>query len=189
MSRSYCMKGRAMFTMVPSSTTISCATEMSTSAHPRWSFLPELVLAALATSVIRRSFCRGSVVRGRVAGGGRQDDLVDHAGDQVRRGQLAHDENAVQDDAGEGRLQQREVDVVTQLAALPGSLPDLLGEGDLGADDLAAERVGEVLVAGDRGEHAREPGDLVVVDESAHPAEDLLEVAAERAGVGRDVLD
>ena len=29
------MKGSAMFTMVPSSTTISCATEMSTRAHPR----------------------------------------------------------------------------------------------------------------------------------------------------------
>src|SRR6478752_5238890 len=106
MSRSVWMKGRAMFTMVPSSTTMSCATEMSTRAHPRCSFLPEAVLSALATSVIRRSFCRGSVVRGRGAGSGRQDDLVDHAGDQVGRGLLAHDENAVQDDAGECRLQQ-----------------------------------------------------------------------------------
>src|SRR3954454_15624956 len=105
MSRSDWMKGRAMFTMVRSSTTISCATEMSTSAHPRCIFLPELVLSALATSVIRRSFCRGSVVRGRGAGGGRQDDLVDHAGDEVGVGLLAHDENAVQDDPGEGRLQ------------------------------------------------------------------------------------
>src|SRR3954451_12169723 len=100
MSRSDWMKGRAMFTMVPSSTTISCATEMSTSAHPRCSFLPEPVLAALATSVIRRSFCRGSVERSRVAGRGRQDDLVDHAGDQLGGGRLAQDEHAVQHDPG-----------------------------------------------------------------------------------------
>ena len=46
------MKGSAMFTMVPSSTTISCATEMSTSAQPRCSFLPEVsVTSSTATSV------------------------------------------------------------------------------------------------------------------------------------------
>src|SRR5690349_11105156 len=97
MSRSVAMKGSAMFTMVPSSTTMSCATEMSTSAHPRCCFLPELVLAALATSVIRRSFCSVGE-RSRTTGGGRQDDLVDHAGDQLGSRGLAEDEHAVQDD-------------------------------------------------------------------------------------------
>src|SRR3954454_10802898 len=156
MSRSWWMNGSAMFTMVPSSTTISCATEMSTSAHPRCCLLPELVLSALATSVIGVSFSRGSVGRSRLAGGGRQDDLVDHAGDQVGCRLLAHDEDAMQHDAGERRLEQGQVEVVAELAPVAGALPDLLGDRDLWADHLGAEGGVEVRVAGDRRDDAGE---------------------------------
>src|SRR5690242_17274933 len=144
-----------MFTMVPSSTTISCATEMSTSAQPRCCFVPEPVLSAFTTSVIGVSwFSRGSGGQDRLAGGSRQDDLVDHLGDQVGGRLLAHDEEAVQHDAGQRRLEQGQVDVVAELAAVAGALPDLLRDGDLGTDHLAAERLGELGVAGDRGEDA-----------------------------------
>ena len=85
------MKGRAMLAMVASSTTISCATEMSTRAHPRccgWPCAGEVGLAARrwrsVSSDMRVPYCLvvsevGEAAQGRAGGG--QDDLVDHPGD------------------------------------------------------------------------------------------------------------
>src|SRR3954453_9434101 len=107
-----------MFTIVPSSTTMSCATEMRTSAQPRC--LPTPVSGASLSGATRVSvmccvtFWWRDVSRGR--GGGRQDDLVDDAGDDVPRGDLADEDEAVHDDPGQGRGEQVDVDVRADLA-------------------------------------------------------------------------
>src|SRR3954451_14197515 len=104
-----------MFTMVPSSTTISCATEMRTSAQMRR--LSPLVSATSSTaasgwvSVIAVPSLVGRS-RSGAAGRGRQDDLVDDAGDEVLGRRLADHEEAVQHDAGQGRREELDVDVV-----------------------------------------------------------------------------
>src|SRR6188472_101705 len=92
MPRSCLMKGSAMFAMVASSTTISWATEMSTSAHPRRRW-PDPVLGSAAGAVavdmrlpsVRRGGWRwcGKVRSDGTARRGGDDDLVDHLGDRL----------------------------------------------------------------------------------------------------------
>ena len=60
----------------------------------------------------------------------------------------------MQDDPGQGRGEQVEVDVRADLAALAGALEDGLELAELGGEHVAAERLGELGVAGDRGEDA-----------------------------------
>ena len=117
------MKGSAMFTMVPSSTTMKAYTEMSTrgpgpgAASCRSSCPP--CSPRRSSGVPERSLGGSSGTVCRLAGGGQQDDLVDHAGDRVgewaaRRG----DEHAVQDDAGQrAGSKQGQVGVAARLRA------------------------------------------------------------------------
>ena len=69
-----------MLAMVLSSTTISCAIEMSTRAQPRCELLARVARAS-ASSLRRRSWwsCRCFVSWIGQGPGGREDDLVDHA--------------------------------------------------------------------------------------------------------------
>ena len=90
----------------------------------------------------------------------------------------------MQTDAGQGRSDQVEVDALAELAAVAGPLEDQPAHRGLGADDALAERGGELGVAADRGEHARERGDRAVVGEAADAAERREQVAAQGAGVG-----
>src|SRR6476659_1751934 len=135
MPRSCLMKGRAMFAMVASSTTISWATEMSTSAHPRGRWPDPAVGSAAGAvamdmrvpSVRRRGWGGGGrvgVVSAGAARRGGEDDLVDHVGDGLLVGGQPEHEAAVQDDAREGGGQQVEVEVRRDLATGPGPLED-----------------------------------------------------------------
>src|SRR6478609_1214953 len=121
-----------MFAMVASSTTMSWAIEMSTSAHPRWACCPGARASVCLRSVMRKSFGIGGELSVG-AGGGRKDDLVDDTGDERLVGQLTHDVHAVQDDAGERGCEQVDVDARAELAAAPGALEDGAGQGGLGA--------------------------------------------------------
>ena len=136
------MKGSAMLAMVASSTTISWATEMSTRAQPRWRVAVPVArrCGRRCGDVVMRSWVvagcvtvgqaadgrRVGVVRGQAVGpvAAGHDDLVDDAGDGLLVGGLARDEAAVQDDPGQGRGEQVEVDVRGDLAALAGALED-----------------------------------------------------------------
>ena len=97
-----------MFAMVASSTTMSCAMQISARAHPRWR-CPEAVGRCGGAAVRwRSSGLLGE--RGVAAGGGREDDLVDDALDQVAGDGVAEDERAVQEDPRQGGAEQGEVD-------------------------------------------------------------------------------
>ena len=79
--------------------------------------------AGVARSVsVTDSFEFGGAAGLRAAGG--QDDLVEDAIDEVRAGGLAEHEDAVQDDARQGRADQVDVGVVAELAAVAGPLED-----------------------------------------------------------------
>ena len=123
-------------------------------------------------------------VRGARKRGG-QDDLVDHPDDQGCVGQLAEDVDTVQHDAGERGSDQVEVEIGSHVAALAGPVEDLAGDGELGADHLAAEGRTELLVPGECRDHARERRHRRLVGEAAGTAVELDEVATQGAGVGR----
>src|SRR5687768_10986214 len=106
-----------MLAIVLSSTTISCAIEMITSAQPRWVWPP---------FGWDSSSMRGSVVSdigflgvGRVHRG-RHDDLVDDAGDGVLVRCLAEDVETVQADAGQRGAEEAGVEILSDLSALLG---------------------------------------------------------------------
>src|SRR5689334_14203979 len=173
-----------MLAMVASSTTMSWAIEMSTRAHPRWACCPGARASVCCLrSAMSKSFGIG-VERSVVAGGGREDDLVDDLGDELLVGQLTHDVHAVQDDACECGGEEVDVDTRAELAAVPGALEDGVGQGSLGANDLAPEGRREVLVPVDRGDDAGEGGHGLLVGQATHAAERRDEVASQAAGVG-----
>ena len=116
----------------------------------------------------------------RRRGGGRQDDLVDDPGDEVRGRGLAHEEEAVQDDPGQGRARaarcrrrRRSRRAPWPARRSPWRRPSL------GARTSRAERLGELGVAGDRGEDRAEGVDLGLVGEAAVAAERGDQVAAQ----------
>src|SRR6478735_8698299 len=169
-----------MFAMVASSTTISWAIEMSTSAHPRRTcFLDALVSVVVVSDmgflrVVGASLPNGAeLVTGAVGRVHRrgQDDLVDDADDRVLGRVLTENEVAVQDDSRERRGEQIEVRVGMELPAVAGALEDEVRRGDLGAEYVATEGRRELLVPADRGQDAGEGGHALLVGESAEPAE------------------
>src|SRR5687768_15889229 len=126
-----------MLAIVLSSTTMSCATEMSTRAQPRRTCPPiGGVTSSVATWVVSAI---GFLDVGGVHRGG-HDDLVDDAGDQVLVGDLPEHEDPVQADAGQGRTEQAHVEVLTDLSARFRLGIDRLRDGDLRSDDLLPER-------------------------------------------------
>ena len=190
MSRSFWMKGRAMFTMVPSSTTISWATEMSTSAQPRcrfwWLVGSATSVGALAVSVMRSclSVGQGLVRRpGRAVAHGRQDHVVDDPGDGVVVGLEAHHEGAVQEDPGQRGADDLEVEVVVDLAALDRAVVDGAGDLDLGGDELLAEDRRELGVGHQGGDHGAEGVRRGALGDAVRAAEGGHQVTAQRAGV------
>ena len=134
-------------------------------------------------------FCRvGGMSVSRAAGGGRQDDLVDHAGDQrpgsggsprrkKRCRTIPARAGASRSRSTSARISPRSLRALEQIAR---------EAADLGADHVAAERLGELRVAGDRGEdgsRTRSTSGLSVRPPVA--AERADQVAAQGAGVGR----
>src|SRR3954453_13514383 len=187
-----------MFAMVLSSTTISWATQISTSAQVAWEgpFTGPWSTTASGRSV-SSVMGVGSLSMGgreRSADGrtgdasGRQDDLVDDALHELLGGALADEEEPMQHDPGQGRGQQLDVHVRTDLAALLGALEERLGAGQLGGEHLVAERLGELGVAGDRGEDRAEGVDLGLVGQPTVAAEGRDQVTAQGAGVDHALL-
>ena len=78
-----------------------------------------------------------------------------------------------------------DVDVLADLAAGLGPLEEVRRGGQLGGQHLAAERLGEVGVTGDRGEDRAEGVDLGLVGQAAGAAEGVEQVPAQRPGVDR----
>ena len=196
MSRSSRMNGRAMLAMVASSTTISWATEIRTSAQPRWLWpCPAVDGCAVVTDpgVVSASLMgflalsyRVWVVRGRVrVEHGGEDDVVDDALDDRVVGGEAHHEGAVQQDPGQRRADHLEVDVVPDLAAGLGPLVDLGRDGELRRDEALAELRGELGVAGERGDDGTEGTGARVAGRPLGSAEGGEQVAAQGAGVGQ----
>ena len=68
---------------------------------------------------------------------------------------------------GEGRREQGDVDVRSDLAAIPGPVEDHARRGDLGGDEVAAVDLGELLVACHRGDDGGEDGEPAGVAEAA----------------------
>src|SRR3954447_21056550 len=164
------MKGRAMLAMVLSSTTMSWATQMSTSAQRRFFWVVEVpgepstaaVVSVMSSSLgSSSSTCGCSVGAGllvaslyaarRVLHGG-EDHVVDDALDGRVVRWDAEDEGPVHEDPGEGGADQLDVEVVADLAASLGALVDALGDGDLRRDELLPELGCELGVRGERGD-------------------------------------
>src|SRR5215212_10637532 len=117
-----------MLAMVLSSTTISWATQMRTSAQAACRGA-----ATAPSSTVDSSRAVRSVMGCLSVGGsdgsahsasGRQDDLVDDAGDELLGGELADEDEAVHDDPGQGRGEQVDVDLGADLATGDGPLED-----------------------------------------------------------------
>ena len=135
---------------------------------------------------VRVEQCRWTSCRsdGRVHGG-RQDDLVDDPGDASSVGVLAEDEEAVQDDAGEGRREQVDVDVGADLAALPGPLEDRAGDAAIlgprtSRRKASANSASRLIAVSTLANVAT----ALLVGEAAEAAGRRDEVAAQAAGVG-----
>ena len=127
--------------------------------------------------------CRPVGGRGLGSSRGGQDDLVDHACHGLLVGGLPEHEAAVQDDPGQGRGEQVEIEVGGDLAAGTGPLEDPAGDVDLGLDHAGAELLGELRVVVQRGDHRGHQLRRAGVGEPAVAAGHLHEVVAEVAGV------
>ena len=87
--------------------------------------------------VSRARGCRSAAAGGGRAHRGGEDDLVDDPGDECLVGQLAQDVDAVEDDAGQGRGEQVEVDVAGISPRSRARSKIDAGQRGLGADDVA----------------------------------------------------
>src|SRR5215218_3113398 len=126
------MCGSAMFTIVPSSTTMSCAALISVRARPRWRCAPGTTPGAWPDVVVVVAMCSpcgmGKAARsGRRGADGRQDDVVHDPGDELWGGPLAAQQHAVQHDARKYVQDEVQVEVRPHLAAVARPLEERPG--------------------------------------------------------------
>src|SRR4051794_31165037 len=183
-SRSVWMCGRAMFTIVPSRTTMSCAALISVSARPRRRCAPGMVSGGVAPDVVVVAMGSPGRVRcarsGCVGLDGREDDGVHDPGDELASGLLAAQEDAVQDDAGQHVEDQVEVDVGAQLAAGTGPLEQLARRPQPGPQERLLEGSGEVGVVVQGGDQGGHQLDRQLVEQAARATGGREQVAAQR---------
>src|SRR6478736_624715 len=132
--RSVSMWGSAMFTMVPSSTIMSCAAQMTKSARPR-----RFGGVSWEVNSPVGSFTCSTVVDDM--GVPREDDAVHELGDAVRPGSTSGEQRLVDRQGRQDHQQGVEVGVGADLTSLSGVLEDGAGGLELRGQEPLVDAV------------------------------------------------